>query len=198
MATTKAKIITFVNNATKKAFSTTGTDIDVQIQSVLNELSTKELLVGTDTDQSLEADDEYLEYPTDYKRLISIVLNDGSVDGEPLEAIPGGWDEYLEWMAGAVSTSEPEWFTEHNSRFYLWRPANGDYDASIEFFKKHPEDLETILFGDEFSDCINAGSVYKVALRYGLSRYIDIWRPEYGRLLQERIDNAPCYPTIVQ
>ena len=194
MAITKADILTFVNAKLNR----TETDIDTEIQTILDDLSDAELLVGTDTDQSMEDSDEYLEYPTNYKRLISIVLNDGSTDGAPLEALPGGWDEYLEWMKGAVSTGEPEWFVEHNSRFYVWRPANGDYTASIEFFKKHPEDLDSILFGDDFTDVINAGSTYKAALRYGLSRYINIWGPEYARLLQERIDNAPYYPVIVR
>lgn len=196
MSIAKADILTFVNGALKRSFS--GTQIDVQIQSVLNKLSAKELLVGTDTDQSLASDDEYLNYPTNYKRLISIVLNNGSTDGEPLEPIPGGYLEYLRWMEGAVSTGEPEWFTAHNSKFYVWRPANGAYTASIEFYKNHAKDLDNIEFGDEFTDVINAGAAYKVALRYGLSRYLNIWEPEYGRLLQERIDNAPMLPTIVQ
>ena len=90
----------------------------MQIQSVLNELSSKELLTGTDEDQELASGDEYLDYPTGYKRLISIALNDGTNDGPPLEALSRGWIEYLELMEGAVSTGEPEFFTEVRNSGY--------------------------------------------------------------------------------
>ena len=192
----KAEILTFVNAVLGRS----ETDIDVEIQIVLDDLSKHNLLTAEDTDQTLESGDTYLEYPTGFKQLVSIVLNDGTYDGPPLKKIPGGHKEYRQWMEDETSTdySEPEWYSEYDSKFFVYHPADGDYTSVIEYYKYHPQDVNTIEFGDEFKNCIKFGTAFEVACAKGLSRYISIWGPRYEKEKLEMIDNSNQQPYIVQ
>jgi len=195
MSIEKANILTFVNSVLGRS----ETDIDVQIQTVLNDLSKHNLLVDEDTDQSLSSGNTTLNYPTGFKELVAIVLNDGTYDGPPLKKIPGGHKEYRQWMEDETSTdySEPEWYSEYDSKFYVYHPANGDYTATIEYYKYHPKDVDSIEFGDEFTNCLYFGTTFEVACKLGLSRYISIWGPRYEKEKQEMIDNSNQQPYIV-
>jgi len=194
MAIAKADILTFVNGQLKR----NETDIDVQIQSILNDLSDENLLVNTDEDQSLSSGSIYLTYPTGFKELISITLNDGTYWGEPLIALPGGHKEYRELVEESVSSNydEPEHYSEFDKKFWLWPIAGGDYDARIEFYRYHPQDVSNILFGDEFKNAINFGAAYRVALKRRMPEQKNNWEIEYEKEKAKRIVNAPSQPYI--
>lgn len=194
MSIAKADVLTFVNNQIKKK----ETDIDVQIQSVLNDLSDENLLVNTDTDQTLESGSTTLDYPTGFKDLIAITLNDGTYWGEPLIKLSRGHQEYRELVEESTSAGygEPEYFSEFNKKFWLWPISDDDYTTRIEFYRHHPQDVDTILFGDEFKNAIYFGSAYHLALRFKLIDYIKIWGSMYEQEKQKRIANAPVQPHI--
>ena len=196
MSITKANILTFVNNNLKRA----ETDIDVQIQHVLDDLSRENLLEEIDTSQSLVSGNTTLTYPTGYKELVAITLNDGTNEGEPLIKIPGGFKEYRRWMEDETSAdyNEPEFYAEFDSKFYLYHPADGAYTATIDYYKYHSQDVETIEFGDQFKKCINFGACFEVACKFSLSRYIAIWTPRYETEKAMMGENRNIQPYIVQ
>lgn len=175
MAIAKANILTFVNDALNRS----ETDIDTQIQAVLDELSDNNLLEAQDTDQSLSSSDTYLDEPSDFKDLIAIVLNDGTYDGEPLKRLSR--IEYLRRMEDEATSDydEPEYYSHFNGKFYIYHPSDGDYTATIDYYKRHAQNVDSIEFGDEFTNCINFGAAYYVACKYRLSNYIAIWGPKY-------------------
>jgi len=194
MSLTKSNILTYVNDKLNRS----ETDIDDEIQEILDELADEDLLIATDESQSLESGDTSLDYPTNYKQLVVLTLNDGTYDSDPLERV--SHKEYREWMKNGNSSdySEPEYYSEFDGKFWLYPVPDGDYTAKIEHYKYHPAVADGILFGDEFKTCINAGAVWSVATAKGLSRYIGIWYPKYERAKQKRIDNADIQPYVVR
>ena len=65
MAILKADILTRVN----ARLGLSETDIDTIIQEVLDDLSEEDLLIDTDTDQTLESGDTTLDEPTGFRAL---------------------------------------------------------------------------------------------------------------------------------
>ncbi|MDO8302919.1 MAG: hypothetical protein Q7T18_06745 [Sedimentisphaerales bacterium] len=190
MSIAKANILSFVNSSLNRK----ETNIDVAIQMCLNDLSNASLLIGTDATQGLIDGSTYLSYPTGLKELISIVLND-SADRPPL--LPMAYEEYLENMA-YPSKSEPEYYSEFNKRFYLWKPSGGVYTSLISFYKYHPQDVGTIEFGDEFTNAINYGSAAFFAMTKRLTDYLNIYMPMYQAEKVEREANGHRRTYIVR
>jgi len=194
MSIEKADTLTFVNSNLKRA----ETDIEVQIQTVLNDLSSLDFLTATDTAQTLASGGLTLNYPSLFKSLVSIVLIDSSsVRQAPLKPLPAGHKEYRELRDNDSTTGEPQWYSEFDKKFWLWRPADGAYTSEIEHYKFHAQDVDTIEFGDEFKNCINFGAAYFVALKFALPNYISIWGPLYAQEKEIRRLSAPCQPHIV-
>lgn len=195
MATTKAKILTFVNSMLNR----TESDIDIQIQQTLDDLSNLGLLREVNTDEILEDGDTSITVPTGYRDLISLVLINSSGNRQaPLEALRGGRREYHRLRESDKATGTPEFFVEFDNKFYLWRPANGDYTTEIEISKYHPKDVSDIEFGDEFLSAINFGTTYWVAVKVGLTRLINIWAPIYAQEKEIRRLNMPLITYIVE
>jgi len=194
MSIAKDDILTFVNSALKR----TETDIDSVIQLVLDDLSEENLLQAEDTTQSLASSGNDADYPTGYKELIEIVLNDGTYDGQPLEVISRV--EYLRKMKGVISAdyAEPEWVNEFNKKFYFVYPADGTYTVKIYYYKYHAQDVDNIEFGDEFEMALKFGTAFFYACMKGLSRYIAIWGPLYQAKKAAREANKPPRAYVVK
>ncbi len=150
-----------------------------QIRSALYDLS--ELgnwpdMATSDTAQTLASGSTTLSYPTGFRSLVAIVLNDGSNDGRPLELLEGG---YLEWLRRREDESsgdydEPEFYTDHAKKFYVEPIADDDYTTVIDYFRTHPHE-DTILFGEEFREAIYNAVMMKYLEGLGLSD-----SPKYG------------------
>lgn len=195
MTIAKTDILTFVNSNLNRD----ETAIDVQIQTVLNDLSNLNFLTATDTAQTLASGDLSLAYPSLFKSLVSIVLIDSSsIRQAPLKPLPAGHREYRELRDNDSSTGEPQWYSEFDSKFWLWRPADDAYTSEIEHYKFHAQSVASIEFGDEFKNCLNYGAAYFVALKFALDRYIQIWGSMYEREKEIRRLSAPCQPFIVR
>lgn len=191
----KTAILAFVNEALNESYS--GSSLDTAIQACLNDLSNEDLLVAVDDSQTLANESETLDYPTDFKSPISIVLiNSGDVRQAPLEKLKGGHKEYRRLRDNDSATGEPEFYSEFDNKFWLWRPSNGSYDTEIEYYRRHPQTPGGILFGEDFRNAIYFGTTYYKALLRKKTDYIAIWRPVYLVEKEERRAAAPAEPRI--
>lgn len=196
MSILKASILTRVNQRLQLA----ETDIDTMIQETLDDLSENDLLVDSDSTQTLVSGDTTLDHPTGFRSMISLALTITASSSEqfPLQKLKGGHPGYRAMRHNDDSEGIPRWYSEFNDKFYLWRPPNQAFTSLIEYYKDHPQDVGTIEFDDNYKNVIYAGATYRVALEYGRQRMIDIWRPVYLDALQKRIDAMPRQPRIVR
>ena len=178
----KNDIINSYNEAVRGKLAVDSTALDTAIQLCLNDLSKSlDALKATDDSQTLEAGNVSLAYPTDFRNALSIVLIDNSgVKHAPLTMLPGGHREYRQLKDHDSANGESVWYSEFDSKFWLWRPADGDYTTEIEYYRYHPKgQTDNILFDNYFEDCVKFGTIfYKVLLR-GNPKYISIWKPMY-------------------
>lgn len=197
---TKANIIDFVNEALAQEFEDDSTALDIAIQLCLNDLSNCNLLTAEDVSQSLALEGKTLNYPTAFKQLVSIVLNDGSVDGDPLKPLPGGMTEYGRLMKNYSSSGvgEPTHYTEFNKKFYIWPPADGSYPAKIKHYKFHAQSVASIEFGDEFRNAIYFGtaSFKSVLMKIPKENYADLVQLYFTEKETRRLE-MPSEPQIV-
>jgi len=194
---TKTDIISFVNNALEASLS--GTDLDNEIQTCLNDLCNYNLLVETDESQSLVSGDYVLEYPTRFKDLLNITLTDSSGNVyAPLIALPGGHEQYRELRDKDSSTGRPEYFSEFDEQFWLWQPPNASFDALIEYYKYHAQDVNNIEFGPEFINCLNFGVTFFRAVFKGRTKYVNIYGPLYGNEKEMRRENIKLQPAVTR
>lgn len=172
-----ADMIAFVNEALVENF--TSDQLQTALKLTLNELSRFKILVDTDVSQTLVAGDVSLDEPTGYKSMIALTLNDGTQDLAPLMPIPGGFEVYRDWKDGEINVaSEPENYTPHDEKFFIYPDADKGYTAKIEFYRKHPADDGTnILFPDDVENALMYGVTYHKALLKKKTEYIAIWLP---------------------
>lgn len=192
MAITKANILSFVNGALARS----ETDIDGQINSVINDLRFLNLLEAQDTSLSLSDGSTYFEEPSDFKSPISIVLNDGSNDLAPLLPMPGGYKGYKLAMEEFTTgdESQPEYYSRFNGKIYVYPTADQAYTITLDYYKKHALTPDSISFGDDCTNCFNFGATYYTALKYSLSRYIALWQGPYSNQIQTLIAANPGQP----
>lgn len=198
MSITKAEILTEINDNLEESFSES--QVAVAIQMCLDDLSEEDLLVGTDTAQTLSDGDTVLVYPTGFRALIAITLTvtAGGSEQHPLVPLPQGHFQYRQLRHNDNSVGIPRWYSEFNDQFFLWRPANQAFSSLIEFYKDHPQDLDTIEFGDNFKNAIFAGSTYYTILKHKKLSYIGFWSPIYENAKQKRIGAMQRPPRIVR
>lgn len=97
----------------------------------------------------------YISFPSNFRILDAIVLNDGSDDGEPLKKLDGGYPALLKKKEDLTSADydEPEYYVQRLRRFYLWPVADGAYTPTTHYWRYHP-DQSDILFGDDFEEAL--------------------------------------------
>ena len=197
MAITKATILSYVNSK----LHLSETDIDQEIQEVLDELSEQNLLtreidnstIPATTD--LAAGDREIAKPDLYKQLVAITLTDSSgQELRPLVGIPGGQAEYRRIIRLSPSQGKPEWYSEYHNKFFIYPESNGVYEVKMEFYKFHAgaEDnsgADDIEFGNEFSLVLKCGACLHVATRRRMQEQMVIWGQKYHTKLQDRLNN---------
>ena len=199
MSIDKTDILTEVNDN----LQLNETDIDKFIQKTLDDLSEEDLLVNTDTTQTLESGDTVLVHPTGFRALVAITLTITSSGSEqfPLIALKQGHSQYRELRHNDNSTGIPRWFSDFNEQFFLWRPPNQDFTSLIEYYKSHPAlsgDDGSIEFGDDFRNVIYAGATFYTALKFGRTKALLIWGPTYQDAKTKRINSTVQQPRIVR
>ena len=196
MTILKADILTRVNTRLQVA----ETDIDVEIQETLDDLSEHDLLVDTDDTQTLVSGGDTLDHPTGFRAMVALTLTLTASGSEqfPLQKLKGGHREYRNHRHNDDALGIPRWYSDFDEKFWLWRNANAAMTAKIEYYKDHPQDVANIEFSDNYKNAIYAGATYRVALEKGRTRMIDIWRPIYLNALQKRIEADYDQPRIVR
>lgn len=196
MTIAKADILTRVNERLQTAFAVS--DIETQIQEILDDLSEEDLLVGTDDTQTLVSGDTTLDEPTGFRAMVAITLTITSSGSEqfPLIALKQGHKQYRELRHNDDSTGIPRWYSNFNGKFYLWRPANQAFTSLIEYTKDHPQDVNNIEFGDNFKNVIYAGVTWKMALEKGRTKMIQLWGAVYFDAKKKRI-NSTVHPARI-
>lgn len=192
MAITKEAILARVNERLQTVF----TDIDTQIQEVLDDLSEEDLLVDSDPDQTLTNGDTVLEWPTGFRAMINITLTITSSGSNqfPLLALKGGHKEYRQLRHNDDTVGIPRWFSEFNEQFFLWRPPNQAFTSLIEYYKNHPQTVDAIEFDDNFKNVINAGATWKMASEKGRISMINLWGAIYADAKKKRSDSVLRQP----
>jgi len=201
MTIAKSEVISFWNEARKGGLASDATTLDEALQACLNDLSNINLLLSSDTTQTLTSSSTYLAYPTLYKDLLpgGIILTDSSsYDHDPLVSI--SWTEYKQNMVNFNSGTRgsPSLFCENDKKFYLYAPPADSYTSTIWFYKYHAKDVATIEFGEEFRNAINFGTVFFKSAMQGNAKYVSIWGPLYQAEKDMRRMNINEQPYIVK
>ncbi len=197
MSIEKANILTFVNQALRENF--TGDGLDVEIQMTLDDLSEEDLLVES-VEANVAIGDTTIAHPTGFRAEIAITLStQAGVANDPLVKIKGGQREYRILRDNDAATGIPEAYSSFNGFFFIWRGAASIFTALIEYYKDHPQDVNTIEFDEtKFKNVVNSGVTYYTALLRNKRSYIGIWNPVYQNFKQKRIDAAEFQPRFVQ
>lgn len=193
----KADIITDVNENLQ--INASGTGLDRAIIKTLTDMSNRALLVGTDADQTLVAGGTTLAYPTGFRNVISITLTDASsAEKAPLIKLPGGHEEYRRLRENDGSNGKPEWYSEFNKLFYLWRSADEAYTTLIEYRKNHAKTTDSIEFETEFENLMFAGTTFWHAIAMRRTQSILVWGPIYEKELRAAMLNRNIQPSILR
>lgn len=181
MSVTVAEILLFVNEVLHRSPALTGTDINAQIQMVLDDLSLGPYIEATDLTQVLTSTSTYLTKPANYFLPISIVLNDGSSDLEPLKPMPGGYKALREQLGyvESVVVSDPYYYADFGNYLWLYPQPGKNYTSRIDYYRTHPAVAGGILFTDEWKNAIKFGAAFEVACRFKLLDYISLWSARY-------------------
>ena len=195
MAIEKDNILAFVN----RVLGRTETNIDIEIQEVLDDLSEEGLLVAQLDTVTIAAGDKSWAYPTLFKSLVAVVFNDGSFDGDPLQKIRRGYQGYLELMRQHTAglRGRPRHYAEFNKQFFPYPVPQQTYTVKQSYRKFHAKDVDDIEFGDEFQNAIYYGATWFVATNKGLTRYMNIWEPKYLTERHKRTLDGAMQPSIV-
>ena len=195
MAIVKADILSFVNNRLKENF----TDVDDEIKATLADLSKFNLLTADAVEDAKVSGDFTIDYPTLFKKLVSITPNDGSVNRRPMLPIPGGYKEFrsIKSWEQSNSTAGQFYYAEYNKKFYFYPTLTDSFTFTIEYYQHSAGDVDNIDFGDEFRNAINYGACYHAALFRKKTSYIEIWLPVYLAERQSMISLNPPQPSIV-
>jgi len=163
-------------------------------------LSEEDLLVGTDSTQTLTSGDTTLNEPTGFRALVNIrlIITSSGSEQFPLVRLPRGHKQYRELRHNDDSTGIPRFYSNFNGKFYLWRPPNQAFTSLIEYYKNHPQDVDKIEFDDNYKNVIYAGATFKMALEQGRDRMIKLWGTVYQDAKQKRIDSIVHQPRIVR
>ncbi len=198
----ETEIIAFVNKALRKNYNIDGSgngNLDIAIQTCLNDLANHNLLVGTETTQTLVSGDTTLNYPTEFKRLISLTLIDSNSNTKrPLKKLRGGHEEYRTRMRNDSSVGFTSHYSEFNQKFFLLRPASQAFTTNIEFYKYHPQNINAIKFNEEFRNAIKFGTTFWEAFLIKNSEGESRWGPAYTNERNLRRISMNTQPSIVE
>jgi len=133
--------------------------IDVELRDVLKKLSADGLL-ETSATLTLTASTAYATKPTGLIAVKSI----HTPDETPLKLI--AWTLYQSLIAADDDEDLPERWVLHNDLIYVYpTPATADAALTwtIDYYRLHPDDVASVLFTEEFRQCIYDGVTALVA-----------------------------------
>lgn len=198
MSIEKAALLSFARNKLELKAGEID-NIDEEIGCILGDLLPYNFLEAQDTSKTLSDGSTSFTVPSDYQDVISIVLNDGSVNLAPLLPMEGGYKGYREAMNRVMSGVEsvPKYHAYFNGIIYVYPTADQAFTIIFDYYKKNALDADSIEYGDEFTNLFKFGAAYYLAMSLGLSRYIAIWQPAYNNQIQTMVLAHPGQPRHV-
>jgi len=157
MAILKAEVLAKVN----KRLSRSETDIDDEIEAVLNDISKRADFLTKEATRETEKSIDYYAVPENFKDMTDIRVND---DEEPLERKSHNY--FLKVSAGDNSENTPTIYAVQNDFFWLHPCPNKVYTMTLYYSIFHPKDADNIEFGEEFREAVNEGTMAKVSENY--------------------------------
>jgi len=197
MSILKAGILAFVN----KQLKTSETDIDVEIQQTLDDLSEEDFLEASDT-VTVNVNDETFAIPTGLRDFSALTpQNAAGTNLDPLVELPGGIKQYRQLRSNETNNGIPECYVVFNDLVDIcWTP-NGTYIITREYTKDHPAlagDSGSIEFKDIFRNAIYYGVTFEVASRLNRTAAITLWSAKYVDAKGKRRQNQDMQPSISQ
>ena len=156
---TKDEIVTVLNARLQKTETTTTIAEDIRAGlKYVSEGGLWPCLHHTATG-TLTSATQYIAWPTDYRALDAITINDGTYESRPLTRLDGGFDQWLKNREDETSGnySTPTEIAERAQKWYLDPVSddNGgsDYTYTVRFWRYHPHQSE-ILFPESFREAV--------------------------------------------
>ena len=193
MAITKADILEAVNDNLEREETT----IDRQIKRVLFKVSTAgNFLAAIKSTDTIDEDTTIIDYPTDFKTLDNIRLEDEENERFTNYLTNISYTEYLSALF-ANSKSVPNEFAIWNKQIYFFPTPSKEFTVHLSYFKIHPADPDNIEFEDRFQSVMESGTTYEVARRFGLTEQVNMWGSMYADDLNDVIkyQMKPIYTT---
>lgn len=155
---TIAEIVAVLNARLKRA--ETSTTLINEIKAALTYISRdgKWKALRTSSTTSLVAGSKSFVKPTNLRIEDKIVLNDGTVDYDPLEK--SDFDYILKRRAGSPGNSQPLYYCPMGANIELDAACDKAYTATTYYWIWHPYQ-ETILFGSPFREAIYNAVMFK-------------------------------------
>lgn len=197
MTIAKANIVPFVNNRLLENFG--DDDLDDEIKATLLDLSKFNLLTADPVDIAAVSGAVSIDFPTLFKREVSIVPDDGSVKRRPMIQLSGGYKEYRQLVSHETlnRTIGQMWYAKHNKKFWIFPTLTQAFTFTVDFYQHHAADADTIAFDDEFTNAVKYGATYHAALFRKKTSYISQWLPIYVAERTSMIRMNPPQPSIV-
>jgi hypothetical protein len=172
MALTLGGLVKNLNDKLGLTTDETVTTLALDIKSMLrwNSMQGRWRCLHTSTPTDLKSGDSSIEKPADFNQLDAIRLNDGTYNKEPLLRLEGGYQQWLTNRDDETSNNydEPTHYCERGNYFYIDPVADGDYTATVFYWKIHS--TESIADATE----LDFPDVFELPLTYALMAvYLD-------------------------
>ncbi|MDD4924289.1 MAG: hypothetical protein PHF74_05590 [Dehalococcoidales bacterium] len=145
------------------------TDIDTELYAVLVDMTARHAFLKDSATQALADGTPNYAFPTNANRILFVtesLTSNASDDTEPVREI--SFNDYLYLKQSASDEGEPEYYAVFNKYLYFYPTPNTTYTATIYYQKLHPSDLDSILLGDEYKECVIEGVCFKVMEGLGI------------------------------
>lgn len=205
MAVLKADILLFTNEKLRRSDAIG--DILDEINIVLKDLSKRAKWPNlyrsnvTADQTTLASGDSAVSFPTGFRVLDKIVINDGDNDGRPLKEMT--FQKWLEYREDESSSNydEPKRYAKRGKKWYPDPIPDDAYTAKYWFWRYHPKTLSTtedILFDDEFDVVIKYGVCAEIARTHRRTTDIALWEPRYEREVAKLIPEEDRDKTVAK
>lgn len=205
MSVLKADILLFANEKLQLSEGIAG--ILDEINIVLKDLSKRAkwpdlYRSNVEADRStLASGNSAISFPTGFRVLDKIVINDGTNDGRPLKEIT--FQKWLKHREDESSSgyNEPKQYAKRGKKWYPDPIPDGAYTAKYWFWRHHPKtesDTEDILFDDEFDVVIKYGVCAEIARTNRRTPDIALWEPRYEREVAKLIPEEDRDKTVAK
>jgi hypothetical protein len=129
------------------------TSIHTELNSVLNDLSSRADFLTTVSPIVTVADTAEYDEPAGLKRIYECSISGGSL----LEKKT--YRQYLEAIedGSAALTGEPQYYARRHGKLYLWPMPDAVYTVNIDYARYHPDTWSDVSFGVQFNEAIYEG-----------------------------------------